>query len=563
MRHRLRQLAWLARITRVFVRHDLDEFVAAIHLLGPYRLLLRLLPWRWFGVRSRQPRGVRLREALEELGPVFVKFGQVISTRPDLLPEDIFEELVKLQDRVPPFPGEVAERIVTQALGAPLTVHFRRFDTRPIASASVAQVHIAELHDGTEVAVKVLRPGIEEVIARDIDLMYLIARLAHRYLPDGRRLRPVEVMDQFRRTLSHELDLRREAANASQLRANFASSNLLYVPRVFWDLTRREVMTMERIHGIPISNMDALKAAGVDFRELSHHGVEIFFTQAFRDGFFHADMHPGNIFVSPEGQYRAVDFGIMGSLGEEDKRYLALNFLAFFNRDYRAVADAHLRAGWIPADTPAVEFEAAIRAVCEPIFARPIKEISFGRLLLQLFQTARQFHMEIQPQLVLLQKTLFNIEGLGRRLYPDLDLWVTAKPYLEEWARENLGPRAFIRGLRTEAPKWWGLLPRLPGLVIETAQRLHDGQLAMQWKSAEIQRLSEQLREIERRRYLALLGSGLLVSAIVLSALGNYVDNWREIPTFAGAIAMMTGIWLLWRARPGQDRTNGTYGTKD
>ena len=314
MTSRLRQFGRLARITRVFVRHDLDEFLSAIHLFGPYRLLLRLLPQRLLSRRAL-PRGVRLRLALEELGPVFVKFGQIISTRPDLLPEDIFEELVKLQDQVPPFPGSEAERIVTEALQAPLATHFRRFDREPIASASVAQVHIAELHDGTEVAVKVLRPGIETVIERDLELMYLIARLAHRYLEDGRRLRPTEVVDQFRRTIHHELDMRREAANASQLKANFADSNLLYVPKVYWDLTRREVLVMERIHGIPVSDIDALKAAGVDLKRLSHNGVEIFFTQAFRDGFFHADMHPGNIFVSPDGQYRAVDFGIMGSLG--------------------------------------------------------------------------------------------------------------------------------------------------------------------------------------------------------------------------------------------------------
>lgn len=548
MKRRWRQFHRLAFITRVFVRHDLDEFVAAIHLLGPYRWLLRLLP-RGFN-RNKTPRGVRLRLALEELGPIFVKFGQIVSTRPDLLPEDIFEELVKLQDQVPPFPGAEAEHIVVEALGAPLTAHFRRFDTTPIASASVAQVHLAELHDGTEVAVKILRPGIEAVIERDLELLYQLARLAERYLPDGRRLRPVEVMDQFRRTLYTELDLRREAANASQLRANFADSDLLYVPKVYWDFTRRQVLTMERIHGIPISNVEALRAAGVDMRRLSHNGVEIFFTQAFRDGFFHADMHPGNIFVSSDGQYRAVDFGIMGSLGEEDKRYLALNFLAFFNRDYRAVADAHLRAGWVPAHTAVGEFEAAIRAVCEPIFARPLKDISFGRLLLQLFQTARQFDMEIQPQLVLLQKTLFNIEGLGRRLYPELDLWVTAKPYLERWARDHFGPRALLRALKEEAPKWWSWLPRTPGLIYETLQRTRDG--APTRESAEIARLREQLRENERRNYLAVAGAGFLLAAVLLSAFGAYGGSWQTFAPFTGAIAGIAGVWLLWRGRPGQ-----------
>ncbi|MBI3898131.1 MAG: ubiquinone biosynthesis regulatory protein kinase UbiB [Gammaproteobacteria bacterium] len=544
---RLRQIRRLTRITRIFVKHDLDEFVTAIHLFRPYRLLLRLMPWRLIR-RRPAPRAVRLREALEELGPVFVKFGQMLSTRPDLLPPDIAEELAKLQDQVPPFPGERAERIVVAALGAPLTTHFAQFDTQPIASASVAQVHLARLHDGSDVAVKVLRPGIENVIERDVELMYLLARLARRYLPDGPRLRPVEVVEQFHKTIRHELDLRREAANASQLRANFTDSDLLYVPKIFWDLTRREVMVMERIYGFPISNIEALKSAGIDFRRLSHNGVEIFFTQAFRDGFFHADMHPGNIFVSPEGQYRAVDFGIMGTLGDADKRYLAENFIAFFNRDYRAVAEAHLRAGWVPRDTPVGEFEAAIRAVCEPIFARPIKDISFGRLLLQLFQTARQFNMEVQPQLVLLQKTLFNIEGLGRRLYPDLDLWETAKPYLEQWARDNMGPRAFLRVLRAEGPKWWSLLPRMPGLIHEILERARSGDLALQWKSDEIARLRLQLRASERRQQLSLVGTSFLLVAALLWGLGGYPADLSP-PALAGSALVAAGGLLLWKAR--------------
>ena len=514
----IRQIARLMRITRVFVRHDLDEFVSAIHLLRPYRLMLRLLtPWRWLPHR-RPARGQRLREAIEELGPVFVKFGQMLSTRPDLLPDDIAQELARLQDQVPPFAGEAAVAIVEDAFRAPLTTHFASFERTPIASASVAQVHLATLPDGTEVAVKVLRPGIVPVIERDIALLYTMARLAMRYSPDARRLRPVEVVDQFNRTIHEELDLRYEAGNASRLKANFEGSKLLYVPTIYWELTRREVLTLERIHGIPISQLDALRAAGVDMKKLAHHGVEIFFTQAFRDGFFHADMHPGNIFVSPDGQYRAVDFGIMGTLDDVDKRYLAENFLGFFNRDYRAVADAHLRAGWIPRDTRAEDFEAAIRAVCEPIFAKPISQISFGRLLLQLFQTARRFNMEVQPQLVLLQKTLFNIEGLGRRLYPELDLWETAKPYLERWMRERMGPRAFLRTLKRELPRWWTLFPQLPGLIHDTLERARRGELSSESRGREFDRLRAQLRVNQRRLYRAIAGSGMTVAGAILLA---------------------------------------------
>lgn len=544
---RLRQVGRLLRITRIFVRHDLDEFVTALHLFRPYRLLLRLAPWRLFA-RRHIPRGVRLREALEELGPVFVKFGQMLSTRPDLLSEDIANELAKLQDRVPPFAGDESVRLIEQALGGKLENFFSEFSREPIASASVAQVHIARLHDGAEVAVKVLRPGIEEVIERDLDLLYLLARLALRYAEDTRRLRPIEVVDEFNKTIHDELDLRVESANASRLRANFEGSKLLYVPKVYWDLTRRTVMVLERIHGIPISNIEGLKAAGIDMRKLAHHGVEIFFTQAFHDGFFHADMHPGNIFVTPEGQYRAVDFGIMGTLGEKDKRYLAENFLAFFNRDYHAVADAHLRAGWVPPGTRLVEFEAAIRTVCEPVFARPIKEISFGRFLLHLFQTARRFNMEIQPQLVLLQKTLFNIEGLGRRLYPDLDLWETAKPFLERWMSEHMGPRAFLNTLRQEFPKWWAMLPEMPTLMHESLRRISEIDTSREARVQDLEQRLRQMRQNQRRLYFAIAGSGLLITSALwlgMDIVSTDMWTWKRIAGWslaaAGAFTLLRG----------------------
>ena len=542
MKH-LRQLSRLLRIARIFIKHDLDEFVTAIHVFRPYRLLLRLAPWRLF-VRRGLARGVRLREALEELGPIFVKFGQMLSTRPDLLPEDIAEELTKLQDRVPPFPGDAAVQLIEQALGGQLDTYFSEFNREPIASASVAQVHIARLHDGAEVAVKVLRPGIETIIERDLELLYLLARLAARYRPEARRFRPVEVVDEFSKTIHDELDFRVESANASRLRGNFSGSDMLYVPKVYWDLTRRTVMVLERIHGIPVGDIDGLKAAGIDMRKLAHNGVEIFFTQAFRDGFFHADMHPGNIFVSPEGQYRAVDFGIMGSLGERDKRYLAENFLAFFNRDYRAVSEAHVRAGWVPPGTRVDEFEAAIRTVCEPVFARPIKDISFGRFLLHLFQTARRFNMEVQPQLVLLQKTLFNIEGLGRRLYPDLDLWDTAKPYLERWVQEHVGPRAFLRTLRREFPKWWTFLPELPTLVHESLRRASQGE-AQEARTREIEQLRRQMRQNHRRLYFAIAGSGAIIAGAILLSAGIFGRG--------GWVLVVSGIFLLWRGWPGRN----------
>ncbi len=540
----------MLRIVRVLVRHGLDEFVFTLHLFRPYRFLLFLFPGYWFRDRN-VPRGQRLREALEELGPVFVKFGQVVSTRPDLIPADIAVELTRLQDDVLPFPGDEAREIIERALDAPLSEHFASFDIQPLASASVAQVHGATLQDSTEVVVKVLRPGIEKVIEQDLQLLYQLARLADRHWPNARRLRPLEVVDDYDKTIHDELDMMREGANASQLRSNFLDSDMIYVPQIYWDHSCREVLVMERVEGIPIRDIDAIRAAGIDLRKLAHNGVEIFFTQAFRDGFFHADMHPGNIFVSPQGQYRAVDFGIMGTLAEADKRYLAENLLAFFNRDYRAVAMAHLRAGWVPATTRPEEFEAAVRTVCEPIFARPISEISFGHLVIRLFQVARRFDMPVQPQLVLLQKTLLNIEGLGRQLYPELDLWETAKPFLERWMREQVGPRALARALRRELPTVLPLLPELPGLVHELLRRQRDGQLVIRTGSDNAEQLARDLKHRTRQRDGLMLGGGLLLGAIVLFlgsevlALGGLATAGAMVLTACGAL--LIGISSLGR----------------
>ncbi len=541
----------LLAIARVFVRHGLDEFVTTLHLFRPYRYLLYLHPARWRRSNTA-PRAVRLREALEELGPVFVKFGQMLSTRPDLLPDDIAAELTRLQDRVPPFDPATSRSIVENALGQPVDELFAGFELEPIASASVAQVHTATLHDGTEVVVKVLRPGIEAVIERDLDLLYTLAALAEKYWSEGARLRPVEIVGEYDKTIHDELDLVREAANASQLRNNFLGSPMLYVPQVFWDYTRVNVMVMERIHGISIRDVDALHAAGIDMRQLAHNGVEIFFTQAFRDGFFHADMHPGNIFVATDGRYCAVDFGIMGTLNDGDKRYLAENLLAFFHRDYRAVAVAHLRAGWVPPDTRVEEFEGAIRAVCEPIFAKPISEISFGRLVMRLFQTARRFNMPVQPQLVLLQKTLLNIEGLGRRLYPELDLWQTAKPYLERWMSEQVGPRAALRGIRRELPRFLALGPEIPGLAYEILRRARDGELTVDGHSADLERIESTLAGNHRRTLAAITGCSLLGIATAFALFDPNSVRWFGLP-WPGVVSAVTGAALLvgawWRAR--------------
>ena len=468
------RLARLLRIVRTAGRYGLDEFLPARGMALPRALVGAAA----IGADRRAPRGERLRLALESLGPVFVKFGQLLSVRPDLIPADVALELAKLQDKVPPFPWEEVEATLVRAYGRPLDQVFLSFERIPVASASVAQVHFAVLHDGREVAVKIVRPGIAAVIGKDVELLQVVAGFIARS-PEGKRLRPREVVAEFERTLHDELDLLREAANASQLRRNFADGRLLIVPEVYWDWCTREAMVMQRIDGIPVNATARLRELGIDIPKLAREGVEIFFTQVFRDGFFHADMHPGNIFVAKDGRYCGVDFGIMGTLSDEDKHYLATNFLAFFHRDYRRVAVAHLDAGWVPPGTRVDEFESAIRSVCEPIFDRPLKEIYFGRLLMRLFEVSRRFQMQIQPQLVLLQKTLLQVEGLGRQLDPDLDLRTAAQPILERWMRREYGIRGLLKQVKAEAPLWARTLPQFPRLLHRAlendgARRLED-----------------------------------------------------------------------------------------
>ena len=499
------RLLRLARIFLVVFRFGLDGLV-----LGHARLrwLRPVVAVVFFWRKLDRPRGERLRQALENLGPIFVKFGQVLSTRRDLIPRDIADELAGLQDRVPPFPVSEALAVLAQVYGKPVDEVFAVFEREPVASASVAQVHFAVLPDGREVAVKILRPGIARVIDRDLALLDTAAGLIEAVWADGKRLKPREVIGEFRKYLRDELDLLREAASASQLRRNFRDSPLLMVPEIHWDWCHTEVMVMERMHGTPISQVAALRNQGIDIPNLSRTGVEIFFTQVFRDGFFHADMHPGNVMVGSDGRYIALDFGIMGTLTETDKNYLAQNFLAFFRRDYRRVAQAHLDAGWVPADTRIDEFESAIRAVCEPIFDRPLRDISFGKVLLRLFQTARRFNLEVQPQLVLLQKTLLNIEGLGRDLDPDLDLWTTAKPFLERWMSEQIGWRGLVRHLKDEAPQWGVLLPQLPRLLHRALSDPVHHPL-----EATVNRLARQQARLTR---LLLMTSGLLAAVSFL-----------------------------------------------
>ncbi len=529
-------LSRLLRILFVVIRYRLDDLVLELPLPWYLRVGGYLLPWRWLPRRSSPySRGQRLRLALEGLGPVFIKFGQILSTRRDLLPEDIADELSFLQDKVPPFPPEQAVALIESQLGAPIAKLFARFEQQPLASASVAQVHAARLHSGEEVVVKVVRPGLKPVIAQDIAWLFLIARLAERLSSEARRLHPVDVVSDYERVIYDELDLLREAANSSQLKRNFAGSPLLYVPQVHWDYCRPKVLVMERIYGVPVTDLASLARQRTDMKLLAERGVEIFFTQVFRDSFFHADMHPGNIFVSTlqpwNPQYIAVDCGIVGSLTPEDQDYLARNLVAFFKRDYRKVAQLHIDSGWVPKETKVNEFEAAIRTVCEPIFEKPLRDISFGQLLLRLFQTARRFNMEIQPQLVLLQKTLLNIEGLGRQLYPELDLWSTAQPFLERWMKERMSPKTLLRNLQSQIEQ----VPHLVNMtrdLIESLAQPHAADPPPPW------------REGRDRGVLRLLGAALLGGGAVLAA---NAESLRAIETWPMWIMAMAGLYLVVR----------------
>lgn len=524
------------RIAWISLRYRLDSLIPLDRLPFALVLLMRLNPAQLFPMKN-YTRGERLRLALEELGPIFTKFGQMLSTRRDLLPPDVADELRKLQDQVPPFPAAQAKATIEKALGMSVEEAFAEFESEALASASVAQVHAATLHTGEKVVVKVIRPGVEKVIKKDVQLLYMLAHLVLRLVPDARRLHPVAVVADYEVSLMDELDLQKEAANTSQLKRNFLNSPLLYVPSIHWPFTRRNLMVQERIYGVPIAEVETIKAHQVNMKKLAERGVEIFFTQVFRDNFFHADMHPGNIFLDtskPESpRYIAIDCGIVGSLSVEDQNYLARNLLAFFKQDYHEVARLHIESGWVGEGTRANEFAAAIRAVCEPIFEKPLKDISFGQVLLGLFQTARRFNMEVQPQLVLLQKTLLNIEGLGRQLYPELDLWTTAKPFLENWMKQRVGPRGILKKAQEKLPDWLELVPELPQLAHEGLSQLGNWQKDQQAQRLVLTELKNEMAKNRHRNGQLLIGSLLLGLALV-TGLGDYL------------LPLLEGEWQPW-----------------
>ncbi len=533
----------MLEIQRVLVKYGLDDIIKEAHLWRPLRFLFYLAPGRR---DTSAPRGERIRLALEELGPIFVKFGQAISTRRDLLPPDIADELAKLQDAVPPFPADEAKAIVERAYGKSVTEVFERFDDEPLAAASIAQVHTARLKTGTEVIVKVLRPGVEKQIDRDLHVLRTIAGLAARYWALGKRLKPLEVVSEYEHTIIDELDLMREAANSAQLKRNFQGSDMLYVPEIYWDYCRPEVMVQERIYGTPISDLEQLRAAGTNIQLLAENGVEIFFTQVFRHNFFHADMHPGNIFVlhtDPERpKYAAVDFGIVGTLHPEDQRYLAENFLAFFDRDYNRIAKLHIDSGWVPPGTRIDQLESAVRTVCEPIFNKPLSEISFAQVLVRLFRVAQRFNVEIQPQLILLHKTLFNIEGLGRQLYPELDLWKTAHPVLRRWMDEQVGGRAMLRDVRDNLPQLREALRELPSILHHIGEQAAEGRIRFNLQSPDITEIRRQLDEQRRQRYWLTAAATCIVSGALVMTLGGIA--------WAGWVLLGAGAVAAYVARP-------------
>jgi len=534
---RRRTLFRMLTIQRVLVKYGLDDIIKKTHFLRPLRFFFYLAPRR----RDRSaPLGERIRLALEELGPIFVKFGQAISTRRDLLPPDIADELAKLQDAVPPFPAEEAIAIIDGAYGEPVDSVFARFDTEPLAAASIAQVHTAQLKAGTEVIVKVLRPGVLEQIERDLDVLRVLAGLADRYWEHGKRLKPLEVVDEYEHTVLDELDLMREAANSAQLKRNFQGSDMLYVPEIYWDYCRPEVLVQERIFGTPISDLDTIREAGTNIQVLAENGVEIFFTQVFRHNFFHADMHPGNIFVlhnDPEKpKYAAVDFGIVGTLSPEDQRYLAENFLAFFDRNYHRIAKLHLDSGWVPPGTRVDQLETAVRTVCEPIFNKPLAEISFAQVLMRLFRVAQRFNVEIQPQMILLHKTLFNIEGLGRQLYPQLDLWKTAHPVLKQWMDEQIGGRAMLNDVRDNLPQLRDALRELPAILNHIGEQVAEGRIQFNLQSPELKEFRKQLDEQRRQRYWLTVAATSVVTGSLIMTLGSIPGiGWALLG--AGAVA--------------------------
>ena len=546
---RPRVLARLLQIQRALVRHRLDEFVRATHMYRPLRYLYFFSPWTWFQRSIGGTRGERLRLALEDLGPIFVKFGQALSTRRDLLPADIADELAKLQDRVPPFPGSVAVAMIEKTFGRPIGEIFGSFESAPLAAASIAQVHAATLKTGEEVVVKVLRPGMREVIDLDLEVLDALAALADEYWVEARPVRPIEVVHEYRKTVTDELDLMREAGNAAQLKRNFAGSSLLYVPVIHWDLCRPNVMVMERIHGIIVSQVEELRARGADIAKLAENGVEIFFTQVFRHNFFHADMHPGNIFVQVDDpknpRYAAVDFGIVGTLQPRDQHYLAENFMAFFNRDYGRIARLHIESGWVPKGTRVDELESAVRTVCEPIYNKPLKEISFAQVLLRLFETARRFDMQVQPQLILLQKTLFNIEGLGRQLYPELDLWKTAQPVLREWMQERTSPRTILREIRRHWPDALLTLRQIPGILQSAVREAAEGNTP--GIDRQVARLRANLSNAAARRDTAIAAGVLWLSGLVWLAVSS------QYPWFGG-LQMLAAIVLYVRLKLSRPR---------